>query len=106
MENSARWSLDILAAEPMLSQRLRVDRRAAAKQISPGCRLCLGTGRVASPRRPVLRSGRKFRATNADGPLGDRTLPPPVTQIQKHYRRLLAIYKIGPSAVEPLPRPF
>ena len=30
MENSARWSLDILAAEPMLSQRLRVDRRAAA----------------------------------------------------------------------------
>ena len=40
MENSARWSLDILAAEPMLSQRLRVDRRAAAKQISPGCRRC------------------------------------------------------------------
>jgi len=39
--------------------------------------LCVGrTGRVASPRRPVLRWGRKLRPTNADGPLGDRTLPP------------------------------
>src|SRR6516164_10717428 len=24
-----------------------------------------------------LRGGRKFKTTNADGPLGDRTLPPP-----------------------------
>src|SRR4029077_11039121 len=31
--------------------------------------------RAASPRRPVLRCDRWFRATNSDGPLGDRTLP-------------------------------
>ena len=31
--------------------------------------------RVASPRRPVLQCDRWFRATNSDGPLGDRTLP-------------------------------
>src|SRR6516225_5992893 len=36
-----------------------------------------GTGRVASPRRPALRRGSKFKATKTDGPLGDRTLPPP-----------------------------
>jgi hypothetical protein len=41
-------------------------------------------GRAGSPNRPLaafprprfLRSGQKFKATNADGPLGDRTLPP------------------------------
>ena len=27
----------------------------------------------------VLQCGRKSGATNADGPLGDRTLPPPIT---------------------------
>jgi hypothetical protein len=36
----------------------------------------IGTGRVASPRRPVLRSSRKCNWTNGDRPLGDRTLPP------------------------------
>jgi len=33
---SGVWTF--FAAEPMLSQRLRIDRRAAAKQISPGRR--------------------------------------------------------------------
>jgi hypothetical protein len=37
----------------------------------------VGTGRVASPRRPVLRSGHKSEAINANGLLGDRPLPPP-----------------------------
>src|SRR5262249_38727817 len=32
-------------------------------------------GRAGSPSRPVLRWSRKFRATNAYGPLGDRTQP-------------------------------
>jgi len=35
----SHWSLDIFAAEPMLSQSLtRGNRRAAAKQVSPGRR--------------------------------------------------------------------
>ena len=38
----------------------------------------VGTGRVAYPRRPPFMRGHKFKATNADGPLGDRTLPPPL----------------------------
>ena len=40
--------------------------------------ISVGTGRVGSPSRPGFYDEiRKFKATNADDPLGDRTLPPP-----------------------------
>jgi hypothetical protein len=44
----------------------------------------VGTGRVASPRRPVLRSGHKSEPINASGPLGDRTRSDPTAARSQH----------------------
>ena len=69
------WLAELIMISPLARQKLLAEA-TEQQRVRPPTRL--GPGRVASPRRPVLRSGCKSEATNDDGPLGDRTLPRPV----------------------------